>query len=146
MLKDNLKFLGMSAVFLFLASMLIIWFISPEGNDKTISEARENYEIVLVDFWADGCKPCKKISPFIDEISKEYLSVKVIKVDINSEDGLHEKYDIRFVPTVIVFYQGEVFERFVGFHEKEEYTRCLDGLMSPDDVRMSKFIKYEETK
>ena len=110
---------------------------------EKIENARINHKIVLVDFWAEGCKPCVMITPHMNYIEKEYPNVKVLRIDINSEDGLHIEYGIRFVPTVIIFYEGYEFVRLVGYHSLMEYVNYIDIIMNPNENMMIKFDELE---
>ncbi len=120
-------------------TLLILSRFYNRAGDIEIENAKNNNEIVVIDFWSEGCPPCRKVSPIIDEIAEEYQSIEVLKVNINSEKGLHKKYKITHVPTVIIFYKGEEFARIVGYHEKGEYTKHIDALINSDESIMMKF-------
>lgn len=110
--------------------LLTIFLLTCTGpGSKDIEEAKVSYQIVLVDFYGEGCLPCREISPIIDEIEVEYPEVKVIKVDINGEDNLTTKYNVNKIPTVIIYYSGNPYIRFVGFHDKETYTKPIEELL-----------------
>ncbi len=122
-----------------ISSLYIIASVLSSGyGSKELEEAKDNNDIVLVDFWADGCKPCKMIAPYIEEIKKEYPNVTTMDIDINSEEDLHEVYNIRFVPTVIIFYKGEEFARLVGYHDKQEYVDYIELILHPESNMMMK--------
>ena len=77
-------------------------------------------EVVLVDFFAEWCGPCKMIAPTIEEISNEMKGkAKVFKVDIDKSGDLAEKYEIMGVPTLIIFKNGRAVDKIVGFQPKE---------------------------
>ena len=132
------KLLILPIIALIVLISCIFLFKNSNNGYKEIEKAKIENNILLVDFWGEGCHPCKKLSPIIDEISEEYPDIEVVKVDINSEDGLHEKYNIRFIPTVIIFYEGSEFARLVGFHEKQEYINYIESLMNPSENVMMK--------
>lgn len=108
-------------------------------TNEEIENAKKESEILLIDFWAEGCGPCRKLSPIIDEISNEYPEITVMKVDVNGDEGIHDEYNIEFVPTVIIFYRGSEFSRIVGLKEKSEYVKCIESLKNQDESVIMKF-------
>jgi len=75
---------------------------------------------VLVDFWAEWCGPCKMLAPVIEEIAEEYDGkIKVAKVNIDEEMSLAKKYGIVSIPTILLFENGEIIKKSVGFAPKE---------------------------
>ena len=82
--------------------------------DNFEKEVLKNDKPVLVDFYATWCGPCKYLSPIIEEIAKENNSIKVVKVNVDSEQKLAEKYMISSMPTVVLFKDGEEINRFSG--------------------------------
>jgi thioredoxin 1 len=86
-------------------------------NKENFDQALADNEIILIDFWADWCGPCKKISPILDEISKEN-NLMLGKVDIDSNLELSEKYQIRSVPTMILFKNSVPVKTVIGARPK----------------------------
>ena len=83
---------------------------------------------VLVDFWADWCGPCKMLAPTIDKIANEYQGrVKVGKVDTDSNREVSMKYGISAIPTVILFKNGQVAQKFVGLRGEKDFKEALDA-------------------
>ena len=81
---------------------------------------------VIVDFYADWCGPCKMMSPVIDEISDELEDgVKVVKVNLDENINLADKYGVMSIPTIMVFGNGEILETFVGVTDK---ARIIDAV------------------
>lgn len=82
---------------------------------------------VLVDFWADWCGPCKSIAPILEEVAKEYKGkVKVAKVNIDENKDTPAKYEVRGIPTLILFNKGEKVAEKVGALSKTQLTEFLD--------------------
>lgn len=87
-------------------------------------------EPVLVDFWAPWCQPCKALAPTIDALAASYEGkAKVGKVNIDENMESAMKFGIRSIPTVLIFKGGQVQKQFVGFTDKSELARSLDGLV-----------------
>lgn len=75
--------------------------------------------MTLVDFYADWCGPCKMLSPILEEYEKEQTDVKVLKVDVDKFIDVASKYSVLSIPTIILFKDGELIEKKVGFMTKE---------------------------
>ena len=82
---------------------------------------------VLVDFWAEWCSPCKRIAPTIDALATEYAGkVTIGKMDIDSNPKVPERYQVRSIPTLLVFKGGQVVESVVGLTQKDELRKVID--------------------
>jgi thioredoxin 1 len=93
-----------------------------EINDKTIEETLNNNQVVLVDFWAEWCGPCRVLGPTIDELEKEFVDSAVItKLNITENPEASTKYSVRSIPTIIIYKNGEEVERLVGVRGKQFY-------------------------
>lgn len=96
-------------------------------NKEELNEILKNNALVLVDFYASWCMPCKMLSPIIEELAKEYEGkVVVCKIDIDENEELANEYNIMSVPTVIIFKNNENVEEIIGLNNKSKYTRALD--------------------
>lgn len=82
------------------------------------SEVLESDKIVLVDFYADWCEPCKVFSPILEDVADDYDYVKVVKVNVDEEVELAQKYGIISLPTLLVVKNGKVVDRSTGALEK----------------------------
>lgn len=82
---------------------------------------------VLVDYWAEWCGPCKMVGPVIKEIAEEYRDrLSVCKVDVDSNPSVAEKYEVRGIPTLMLFHQGEIIDRKVGALSKNQLCEFID--------------------
>lgn len=88
-------------------------------------EVLESDKTVLVDFWADGCAPCRMVSPIMDEIAGERADIKVCKVNVGEEQELASDYRIMGVPALMVIKNGKVVKQSVGAREKEQILAML---------------------
>ena len=80
---------------------------------------------VLVDFWATWCGPCQMLAPVLDEIGHEQKDLKIVKVDVDSEQELAVKYNVSSIPTVIIFKDGQIVDTIIGFRQKSDYLAVL---------------------
>ncbi len=84
--------------------------------------------LVVVDYWADWCSPCKQLSPIIDELSSEYGDVKFVKVDTNSNPNLAAEQGILSLPTLQFFQGGRVAKSLSGGKTKNALKKAIDEL------------------
>jgi thioredoxin 1 len=93
------------------------------------AEVLKSDQPVLVDFWAEWCMPCRMLAPTIDKIAEAYVGkVKVGKVDTDSNREVAMKYQISAIPTVILFKNGQVAQKFVGLKQEKEFKEAIDSL------------------
>lgn len=81
--------------------------------------------VVLVDFYADWCGPCKMIMPIIEEIAEEKTNITVGKVNVDNDAEIAIKYGVSSIPTLIIFKDGKEISRVVGYRSKEEIVAML---------------------
>lgn len=85
-------------------------------------------QLVIVDFYADWCGPCKMMAPIIDELSKEYEgAVKVGKLDVDAATTYTAKYRVMSIPTILFFKDGEVVETVVGAISKAQLVEKINA-------------------
>jgi thioredoxin 1 len=82
---------------------------------------------VLVDYWAEWCGPCKAIAPVLEEVAKEYSGKLIVaKVDVDANTEIPKKYNIRGIPTLMLFKNGNMEAMKVGAMSKSQLTAFLD--------------------
>ena len=85
-------------------------------------------KLLVVDFFATWCVPCKKLSPTLDEVSEEFGDrVNIVKVDVDESEDLAMTYGIRSVPTVLFFKNGQQVDKFVGALPKSEIVSKIEN-------------------
>jgi thioredoxin 1 len=100
-----------------------------EFNDQNFKqEVLQSSQPVLVDFWAEWCGPCRALAPTIDKLAKDYAGkVKVGKVDTDVNRETAMQYRIESIPTVILFKNGQVAQKFVGLRKEGDYKQVIDA-------------------
>lgn len=96
------------------------------NNSNFKSEVIESKGLVLVDFWADWCGPCKMLAPILEELSGE-TEAKICKVNVDESGDLAGNYGIRSIPTMIIFKDGVKVDQIVGLRQKSELLEKLNS-------------------
>jgi thioredoxin 1 len=82
---------------------------------------------VMVDFWADWCRPCHMLAPSVAEIALEYAGkLKVVKLNVDENVNSAGRFNIRGIPTLLIFKGGQVAEQIVGAVPKDQISRVVD--------------------
>ncbi len=84
--------------------------------------------VSLIDFWGDGCPPCKMIAPVIDALAADYDGkANVAKVNVYEETELAAQFEVMAIPTIIVFKDGQEVQRFKGMVNRAELGKAIDA-------------------
>ena len=105
-------------------------------NSKIIQTNSQNFQaevldfkgIVLVDFYADWCGPCRMLAPELEILAEELAENKVVKIaklDTEQNMELAQKYDIQGIPNVIIFNKGKIAQQIVGLRRKDDYKKVI---------------------
>ncbi len=104
------------------------------ANIPAVSDANFQSEVieasktqpVMVDFWAEWCRPCHMLTPTVEEIAREHADkLKVVKLNVDENISAAGKFNIRGIPTLLVFKGGQVAEQIVGAVPKEQIEKIL---------------------
>ncbi len=103
--------------------------------DNFEREVLQSEQLVLVDFWAEWCPPCKAIGPVVEEIATEFEGVaRVGKVDVEENQVLAQRYAIGSIPSLLFFRNGKVVDRVQGVVPKSELTAKLTALSETTSI------------
>ncbi len=105
---------------------MAVMHFNTEGFEKAISGGG----VVMVDFWAAWCGPCRMLGPVVEDLAARYEGKAVVgKVDVDEEGDLAVRYGVMNIPTVIFFKDGAELDRKVGVMPPEAYTAVLDAAL-----------------
>ncbi len=88
-------------------------------------EVMQSEKMVLLDFWADWCGPCRMLSPIVDEIAKMHPEVKVCKINVDEEKELAEEFNVMSIPTLFVIKDGNVKKHSAGVKSRAEIENMI---------------------
>jgi thioredoxin 1 len=106
------------------------------GNTRTVTDASFTEDVlqadkpVLVDFWAEWCMPCRKVSPLLEEIAGEMAGkVKIVKLNADENPQTVRSYQVMSLPTLIIFKGGEKVRQSVGAKPKRDLVRLIESAL-----------------
>ena len=93
------------------------------------TEIKSRSEVLMVDFWAEWCAPCRAIAPTLEELSRESAGkVSLAKVNVDESPALAARYGIRSIPTILFMKQGAVVDQVIGAVPKAQLKKKLDAI------------------
>jgi thioredoxin 1 len=87
-------------------------------------------QLVLVDFWAEWCGPCHAIAPVLDEIAQERSELKVVKLNIDEQPAVAQRYGVMSIPTLILFKDGAEAKKVIGAYPKRRLEAELEPVLA----------------
>jgi thioredoxin 1 len=98
-----------------------------DGNFEAEVLSASNSQPVMVDFWAEWCRPCHMLAPTVAEIAHDYAGkLKVMKLNVDEAMNSAGRYRVQGIPTLLLFKNGQVVEQIVGAVPKDQITKALD--------------------
>jgi len=95
-------------------------------DDEVLEVSKQ--QVVLVDFWAPWCGPCRMLGPILEKLSQDYEGrVRMVKVNADNAPQLSKRYQIRSIPMVMLFKDGQTVDQFMGVRQESEIRRFIDG-------------------
>ncbi len=97
---------------------------------KAEFEEIKDQGVLVVDFFANWCGPCKMVGPVLEELSKEYEGkATIVKVDVDQEQELAAQFNVMTIPTIILFKDGQKLKQVVGFQPKAQLAAFIDSAL-----------------
>ena len=107
--------------------------IAQVSDDQFEEQVLKSSEPVLVDFWAEWCGPCKMIAPILDDLAASYNGrLKVAKINIDHNQKTPRNYNVRGIPTLMIFKDGKVQATQIGAVSKSQLTQIIDKAIGSD--------------
>ena len=103
-----------------------------EITDQTFeTEVLNSDKPAIIDFWAEWCAPCRQIAPIISELAEEYGDkVKIVKMDIDANPNTPGSFNVRAIPTILAFKDGQVVQQVQGARPKADFQKLVEELIA----------------
>src|SRR5438874_8082884 len=106
----------------------------PQISDATFEQETKGETPVLVDFWAEWCGPCRMVAPVLEQIAVEQTGkLKIVKLNVDENQQTPMQFGVSGIPTMILFKDGEMVERIVGFMPKPQLMKRLEPHLPADE-------------
>jgi len=95
-------------------------YVTVANDDNFDAEVLKSSKPVLVDFWAPWCGPCKAVGPIVEELADQFKdSVKIMKLNVDDSQKTAQNYNVRSIPTIILFKDGKILDTIIGLVPKQ---------------------------
>lgn len=100
------------------------------ANSAEFKQTVQDNNLVLVDFYADWCGPCRALGPILDEVAKKYEDVRIVKVNVDENSELAKEFKVRSIPQMFLIKEGENVESMVGMQTATVLSKKIDKYLS----------------
>jgi len=98
-----------------------------EVNDTNFEDTVKDNDLILVDFWAPWCVPCKALTPVLEEIASENNNIVIAKMNTDENPNTSSQHGIMSIPTMMIFKKGELVDRLIGAMPKDAIMQKLEA-------------------
>jgi thioredoxin 1 len=104
--------------------------VASVGSGNFESEVVQSPKVVVVDFWAEWCQPCKMLSPVLDKVAQKFAGeLKVVKCNVDENQDIAMKYGVMSIPNLIFFKNGQVVNQAVGYMSETQLSSKVDEVL-----------------
>ena len=101
-----------------------------KANASEFKQTVQDNKLVLVDFYADWCGPCRALGPILDEVAEKYDNVRVVKINVDENSELAKEYRVRSIPQMFLIKEGENVESMIGMQSTSALSERIDKHIS----------------